>query len=67
MATEKKQKDFSIDSIDSSSASPQLPTEEYNRLIAALIGVMISNTFSLATKTTTLTLLKRNKCSIARS
>lgn len=26
-----------IDSIDSSSASPQLPTEEYNRLIAALI------------------------------
>ena len=23
-----------IDSIDSSSASPQLPTEEYNRLIA---------------------------------
>jgi hypothetical protein len=37
MATEKKQKDFSIDSIDSSSASPQLPTEEYNRLIAALI------------------------------
>ena|SRR2546426_12691712 len=26
-----------IDSIDASSASPQLPTEEYNRLIAALI------------------------------